>query len=114
VNYQGWSAEQYELNEGTCSSVNIISCRTDNFSSYINAGGADSFLAKAKFNTQNLVDLLVWKFVNPIIFRENRINYRFEARNSENDTQSFVAALTKLGEVVPEAASTIATIKAKL
>jgi len=51
VNYQGWSAEQYELNEGTCSGLNIISCRADNFSSYISAGGADSFLAKAKFAT---------------------------------------------------------------
>jgi len=51
VNYQGWSAEQYELKEGTCSGLNVISCRADNFSSYISAGGADSFLAKAKFAT---------------------------------------------------------------
>ena len=52
--------------------------------------------------------------MNPIIFRENHINYRFEARNSEHDAQVFAAALTKLGEVVPEAAQTIAAIKAKL
>lgn len=91
-----------------------MSCGENTFEKYISEGGSESSLAKAKFAVHQLWDYATFNYINPFLFREKRINRRFERRNVENDHEVFSATLAKLSEIVPEASETIATIKARL
>ncbi|EAR95690.2 hypothetical protein TTHERM_00268000 (macronuclear) [Tetrahymena thermophila SB210] len=112
VTNHAWNIDQYEYSD--CNSWNIVSCGDNTFEKYIHEGGCENSLAKAKFAVHELLDHISFNFVNPFLFRENRINHRFAKRNADLDHEVLMQTLSKLQEIVPETSEAIATIKARL